>query len=145
MVAARVCFDNAGIHGKPLALDKTGIHARPDYSFENLAKNIALAEPAMTIDRKSRMIGNIVLEIEPAKPAIAKVQFDFLAQLAFRTDPIAVTDNEHPQHEFGINRRSANFAVEGLQFVANIGQYSAHERIDPTQEMVRRNALFEVE
>jgi hypothetical protein len=98
----------------------------------------------MTIDRERRVVGNFVLEIEPTEPAIGEMEFDFLAQFPLGTDAIAIPDNEHPQHELWIYRRSADFAVEGLQFVAKTSQYPGYDRIDPAQQMVRRDALFEV-
>ena len=84
----------------------------------------------MTIDRERRVIGNFVLEIKATKPAIGEMEFDFLARLALGTDTIAITENEQ-QHEFWINRRSADFTVEGLQFAAKTSQYPDYDRIDP--------------
>jgi len=68
------------------------------------------------------VIGNFVIEIEPAEPAIGKVQFDFLAQFALGADAVAVTYNEHSQHELGINRRTTDLAVEALQLAAKTSQ-----------------------
>ena len=48
--------------------------------LEHMAQNIAVAKPAMAIDRESRMIGNLVIEIEPAEPPISQVQLNLLAQ-----------------------------------------------------------------
>jgi hypothetical protein len=117
-------------NGEPLDLDQPCIHACPNYPVENLAKNIALTESPMTIDRERRVIGNFVLEIKATKPAIGEMEFDFLARLALGTDTIAITENEQ-QHEFWINRRSADFTVEGLQFAAKTSQYPDYDRIDP--------------
>jgi len=47
------------------------MHARTTAS-KNMAQNIAGREkPAMAIDRERRMIGNLVIEIEPAEPPIS--------------------------------------------------------------------------
>jgi hypothetical protein len=61
-------------------------------------------EPAVAINRECRMIGYFVLEIETTEPAISEVKLDLLAQLTLETDAVAVTDNQHPKHELGINR-----------------------------------------
>jgi hypothetical protein len=45
----------------------------------------------------------------------------------------------------GINRGAADLAVEGLQSVANTSQEPRHNRIYPSQKMMPRNALLEVE
>ena len=37
------------------------------------------------------------------------------------------------------------FAVKGLQFVAKASQYPSHDRIYPSQKMMPRNALLEIE
>src|SRR5262249_12251711 len=91
------------------------------------------------------MVGDLVVKIEPTEPAIGKVKLDLLAQPALRTDAVAVADNQHPNHELGVDRRPANLAVERLQLLAKVSQYPAHDRVDAAQQMVRRNTTFEVE
>ena len=91
------------------------------------------------------MIGHLVVEIEAAEPAIGEMKLDLLAQPALEADAIAVADDEHPDHQFRVDRGSADVAVEGLQLLAKVGQHPRHNRIDAAQEMTRRNALFEVE
>ncbi len=56
-----------------------------------------------------------------------------------------MANDEHPEHELWIDRRSADLAVERLQLLAKLGQHARHNRIDPAQEMAHRNALFEIE
>src|ERR1700674_4514013 len=91
------------------------------------------------------MIGDLVVEIQATEPPIGKVELNLLAQAAFRADAVAVTDDQHPHHEFRVDRRSADLAIEGFQLLANIGQYPRNRRIDAAQKMTRRNAAFEVE
>jgi hypothetical protein len=62
-----------------------------------------------------------------------------------RTNSIAVSDDEHPDHELGIDRRSTKLAVKGFQLDAKLSQYPRHARIDTAQEMAHWNAPFEVE
>jgi hypothetical protein len=57
---------------------------------------------------------------------------------------LTLADDEHPEHEFGIDRRSAGLTVEWLQLLAKVSQHARHNRIDPAQEMARRNALFDL-
>ena len=49
------------------------------------------------------MVGDLVIEIEPAEPAVGKMQFDLLAQPPLKSDAVAVAHNEHPDHELGVN------------------------------------------
>src|SRR5215468_4902132 len=90
------------------------------------------------------MVGHSVVEIEATEPAIGKVKLDLLAQAALRSDAVAVADNQHPDHELGVDRRPADLAVELLQLLAKVSQYPAHDTIHATQQVARRNARFEV-
>src|SRR6516225_9764370 len=58
--------------------------------------------------------GNLVVEIELAEPAVSKVQRHFLAQPTLMANAIAVTNQEHPDHQLGINRGPADVAVKRL-------------------------------
>ena len=91
------------------------------------------------------MIGYRVVELEAAKPPVRKMKFDLLAQPPLGANAVAITDDQHPDYQLGINRRPANLAVEGRQLVAKLSQYPCHHRIDPPQQMVCRDAPFEVE
>jgi hypothetical protein len=46
-------------------------------------------------------------------------------------------------HEFRVDRRPADLAVEGLQLLPNVGQYPRNRRIDAAHKMARRNATLE--
>jgi hypothetical protein len=60
------------------------------------------------------MVRNLVVQIELAEPAVSKVQRHFLAQPALMTNATAVTDQQHPDHQFGIDRGPADSAVKRL-------------------------------
>src|SRR5271155_2905986 len=83
--------------------------------------------------------------MEPAKPPVCKVKFDLLTQPPLGANAVAITDDQHPDHQLGINRRPANLAIEGRQLVPKLHQYPGHDRIDPAQQMARRDAPFEIE
>jgi hypothetical protein len=87
----------------------------------------------------------LCVEIEAAKPTVGEVQVYLLAQLPLKADSIAVAHHQHPDHELGIDRRSANVAVERRELLTQISQNPRHCRIDLTQQMVCRNAFFQVE
>ena len=73
MITAGVRLHDAGIDREGFTLDQPGIHAGPHHRLEDLTEQIAVAEPAVTIDRESRVVGNLVLKVEAAEPAIGKV------------------------------------------------------------------------
>ena len=52
------------------------------------------------------------MKSEPAEPAIGEVEVDFLAQAPLRADPKAVSNQQHPHHEFRIHRRAAGVTVK---------------------------------
>src|ERR1700688_4254695 len=91
------------------------------------------------------MVRNLVLKIEAAEPAIGEVQLDLLAQPPFKANAVAVANDQHPDHQLGVDRWSADLAVERHQLLAKLTQYPRHHRIDPAQQIARRNAPFEVE
>src|SRR5260370_20162517 len=91
------------------------------------------------------MIRYLVFEFETAEPAIAEMKFDLLAQPPLEADAIAVADDEHSDHQFRVDRGSADVAVERRQLLAKVSQHPRHDWIDPLQEMIRGNVFFEVE
>ena len=145
MIAAGIGLHDTGIDGKPFALDQPSIHARPGHCLEQLPQDIAVAEAAVAIDREGRVVGHFVLEVETAEPAIGQMKLDLFAQLALIPDAVAVADNQHPQHQFGIDRRSTDLAIERFQLLSELDQNPRHDRIETAQEVVLRNAFFEVE
>jgi hypothetical protein len=72
------------------------------------------------------------------------LQLDLFAQLPLGADPVAITDDKHPDHQLRINRWPPEFAVEGLKLAAKIRQYARHCRIDPAQQMARWNPPLEI-
>src|SRR6266436_2123170 len=99
----------------------------------------------MPIDRERRMVRNRVVEIEPTEPSIGEVQLNLLTKPSLKPDAVAIPDNQHPDHELGVDRGSTDLAVKGRELLTQIGQNSRHSRTDPAQQMARRNAFFEIE
>ena len=91
------------------------------------------------------MVRNLVVKIEAAEPAIGEVQLDLLAQPPLKAYAVAVANDQHPDHQLGVDRWSADLAVERHQLLAKLTQYPGHNRIDPAQQMARWDTPFEVE
>ena len=66
-----------------------------------------------------------------------------LAQPALRADAEAVADDQHPDHQLGIDRRPPGLAVEGPQVLADAGQVD--EAIDRAQQVIRRDVPLQAE
>jgi hypothetical protein len=110
-----------------------------------VAQQITLAEAAQSVLRERRVVRDLVLEVELAKPPVGQMQLDLLAQPAFRADAVAVADDEHPDHQLGIDRRTTDVAVMGLELLVEVGERHCREHIDPSQQMVLGDAIFEPE
>src|SRR6185369_11524066 len=67
------------------------------------------------------------------------------SELAFRADAVAVANDEHPDHQLGINRRPADVAVMGLEFLVQVAESHRHEHIHSPQQVVLGDAIFEPE
>jgi hypothetical protein len=67
MIAAGVGFHDACIDREGFTLDQTGVHAGPHHRLEYLPEQIAVTEPAVSIDREGRVVRNLVVEIEAAE------------------------------------------------------------------------------
>ena len=80
------------------------------------------------------MVRHVAVEAKPAEPAIGEVEMHFLAEPPLRADAEAITNNQHPDHQFGIDRRPPNRAVEGSEVSSHLRQVD--EAIDRSQEMI---------
>lgn len=67
----------------------------------------------------------------------------FLAQAAFGADAVAVADDEHADHQLGIDGGAARVTVMRRQMLAQLAQVKAG--VDATQQMVLRYMFFQVE
>jgi hypothetical protein len=67
------------------------------------------------------VIGNSILNAEPAKPAIGEIERDLLAQAPLGADAVAIADEKHPDHQLWINRRAADVRVVRRELRSQIG------------------------
>ena len=58
------------------------------------------------------MIRNSVFEIETEKPAVSKMHLHLLTQSSLTADTIAVANDQHSDHQLGVNRRAADVTVK---------------------------------
>ena len=86
---------------------------------------------------------DLVVEIEPAKPSIGQMQFNFLGQPALRPQTVAVPNNQHPNHQFRINRWPADLAVIGIELLMHIGECRRHKYIDAPKQVVLWDTVVE--
>ena len=72
-----------------------------------------------------------------------EVELDLTTEPALGADRVAVADQEHPDHQLGIDRGTSRVTVERRE----IGPQPARieSGVDPAQQMIRRNAFLEIE
>ena len=67
------------------------------------------------------MVGNLVVKIEAAEPAIGQMQFDLLAKPPLRANAVAVANDEHADYQLGVDRWPPDLAVERHQLLPKLG------------------------
>ena len=67
----------------------------------------------------------------------------FFAQPPLGADPHTVADEQHSDHQLGIDRGPPHLAVIGPQVFADITQID--EPVDRSQQVVRRNVVLDAE
>ena len=108
-----VRLDQAGVDRKAVPTDQPLANAAPQHCFKQSPQEIALAEAAVAVLGEGRMIGHLTIKPKPTEPSIRQIEMDLFAKAPLRTDADAVADDQHSDHQFGINRRSTHRAVEG--------------------------------
>lgn len=68
---------------------------------------------------------------------------NLIAQAPLRSDAEAVTDQEHPDHQLGINRRPTNATVERCQVPPDL--FEVDKPVDRPQQMVGGDMLLKRE
>jgi hypothetical protein len=74
----------------------------------------------MPVLGEGRVVRHLAVEAEPTEPTVSEVQVNLLAQPPFGTNAVAVANQQHPDEQFGINRRPASRAVKWRQVASNI-------------------------
>src|SRR5690606_5569799 len=79
--------------------------------IEHESQGVVVTESAVTVLRERRVIGYGIFQAKAAEPAVRQVQMHFFAQPTLGTDAEAVADDQHPNHQCRIDRRTARMAV----------------------------------
>ena len=87
------------------------------------------------------MVRNVAVEPEAAEPAVRQIEVNLLAQTPLGADTEAVSHDQHPDHQLGIDRGSANGAVERRHLPPQLAELN--EPIDRAQQMIGRNVPSE--
>lgn len=106
-------------------------------------RQTVVPKTAMSIFGKGRVVGNFVFKALPAEPAIRQAQMGLFTQPPFGANAVAITHDQHADHQFGINRRTPNRAVEVGEVGAQVAQIETP--INAAQKVSGWNVIFKVE
>jgi hypothetical protein len=113
-------FDQARIDRESFSTNQPLLDTATQYALEHATKEVALPEPAMPVLGERRVIRYRSIQTEPTEPPVGQVEVDLITQPPLRSNAEAVTDQEHPDHQFGINRRSTDTTVERRQLLPDL-------------------------
>jgi len=91
----------------------------------------------MAVLRERGVVRHSILETQSTEPAVGQIEVNLFAQPSLRANAEAVTHDEHPHHQFRIDRRPPRVTVERREVRAQIAQ--VEEPINPAQQMIGRN------
>ena len=100
---------------KSLATDEPLRNTAADHRLNAMPERIAVTKAAMAVLREGGVVRHRIIQAEPAKPAIGQIEMHLFARPPFRADAEAVSDDQHADHQLGINRGAADPAVERSQ------------------------------
>ena len=88
------------------------------------------------------MIWDSALDTELAEPAIGEVHLHFTAEQPLRADRKDVPHDQHPDHQFRINRRATHGRIMRCKFTAKPGKIESS--IDLPNQVIFGNRVAEM-
>ena len=89
------------------------------------------------------MVRDVAVQAEPAKPPVGEVQVHLVAEPALGPDAEAVADDQHADHQLGVNRGSPELAVERAQVRPQARQVD--NAVDRAEKMIGWNVPLQAE
>src|ERR1039458_5436785 len=93
--------------------------------------------------RKRGVMRNFLVESETCEPAPRKVHAQFLGELALAADTVQITNQQNPQQQFWVDRRTTSFAIAVLQLL--VQEAEVDMLINQPQQMILWNLIFQLE
>src|SRR3984885_15491700 len=97
----------------------------------------------MPVLREGGMIGDLTIEPTPTEPPVSQIEMDLFPEPPLGADAKAIADDEHPDHQLGIDRWATHRAVERRELAAQFRQLD--KPVDRPQQMIRRYVRIERE
>ena len=96
----------------------------------------------MSVLRERGVVRDRIVQIQPTKPPIGEVEMYLLTQPPFRANSMSVSDDQHPEHQFWIDGRTANPTIVRLKPPAHLSNID--EAINAPQQMICGNMILNV-
>src|SRR5215475_8262146 len=128
LLSIGIGFDQARVNGKSFTADQPFLNTAAQDALEHSTEEIALPEAAMPVLGERRVIRHRPIQTEPAEPPVGQIEMDLLAQAPLRSDAEAVSDQEYPDHQLGIDRWPTDATVEGRQVPPDL--FKVHKPIN---------------
>jgi hypothetical protein len=97
----------------------------------------------VAILREGRVIRNAVFQPKATEPTIGQIQVNLFAEASFRANAETVTNDQHADHQFRINRRPARVAVVAGKVLTQITQIE--KLIYTSKQVISRDVTIEIE
>ena len=137
----------AGCGGLSLGFHAVGFDVRAAVEFDpDAAKSHGInfhRGAAEQVLGKGRMVRDLVIQTDAAKPAIGEIEMTLLAQSALRAYAHAIAGDQHADHQLRIDRGATGAAVERLQRLTNV--IEVEMPIDASQHVIGRDMVVEAE
>jgi len=87
------------------------------------------------------VIRHCPIQTEPAEPPVGQIEMYLIAEAPLRSDAEAVTNQEHPDHQLGIDRRSTDATIERGQVSPDL--LEVDKSVDRPQQVIGGYMLLE--
>jgi DNA polymerase-4 len=113
--------DNPDLRGKPVAVGgsrERGVVAAASYEARKFGVRSAM--PSVTAKRQCPDLIFVKPRFEVYREVSQQIREIFAEQPPFGTNAVAVANQQHPDQQFGINRRPARRAIKRRQMASNL-------------------------
>src|SRR5215470_1586124 len=135
--------DQAGVDRERLAANQAGCDAGGHHALEHVPQHLALAEALVPGAGEHGVVGNRVFDAETTQPAIRQIDPNLRTDPPLRPDRKHIADQQHPDHQFWIDRGASAFAVERRKLLVDPAKIE--HCIDPSHQMIGWNHIIEME
>jgi hypothetical protein len=142
LLLVHVCLDQARIDRKPFAANQPGRDALRHHAFENPPQS-SLSRTCSCLARQNTEWSGYCPRCRACRTNDRQGSPAHLrADTPLRTDRKHVANDQHPDHQYRINRRSACVRVVRCKLLVNPTQ--VEHRIDLPDQMISRHHLVEI-